>query len=205
MKGITLGDDFEGERDGDKTGSCSACQLTLKLLVNIAIEGETGMQRGWHLMGEEAIALCFIDSETYQLALLIEITETITIGKGCCASYHQRAVADALHLTYGSPYRLRSIEGEDICLVAIKQIWGKSSVKRLIELGGEGVVDLAERGTAVIAGMGSDEMVYLLSVGSGDILDILLIFQSALYLKRGDASLYHAWQMGDAVHILQRK
>ena len=86
----------------------------------------------------------------------------------------------------------------------MQEIGGIATIEGTVEIGREGIGANALGTAAILVRMTTDEGIELLTIGSGDILHIGEILQTALNLKGRGACLYQFLQMSDAVHVFQR-
>ena len=122
--------------------------------------------------------------------MTIEKTETVARRERFTGVEGDAAVAYTFHLPQAFAQRL--LGGERGHSLALPQkVVGEPTVERLLQVGYEKEAALARRGRMEVGAAFHDAVKQLAIVG-GDIFHISHILQSALYLERGDAGIYHA-------------
>ena len=109
----------------------------LELLVEIAVQHCFRTYAARHFQREQLIAFHTVYPETVQLALSVEVTQSVSIGEGLHARHGQAVAPYFFHRAYLFAQRFRSIQVEDARIASVGEIVGKPAAETLVQLGTE--------------------------------------------------------------------
>ena len=179
---------------------------SLKLAVIVAIERHARTEILWHTEREEAIAHHTIDTESLQLVVVIDETESVAIGEACHRRDIEGDVASyLLHLAHILSHRLRCVEGSDVGLATLEEVVGIATIESLLQIWHEGVIDMTSGGTAILLRIHRYQLIQRLIVGSHHILHIVDVLQSALYLEGRGTGVSQLLEMSNLTEVLERE
>lgn len=87
----------------------------------------------------------------------------------------------------------------------MKEIGSVAAIERLMKVRREGIATPSEGSPAVAVGMSADNSVKEPAIGSGDVLDIGDILQTALNLERRGAGIDELLQVVALIEVLERE
>ena len=97
--------------------------------------------------------------------LIIDEAQAITIGKTGDAGYIETVAADFLYLAYKLADCLRSIETCYVRLASFQEIVGKTTIKRLLQIGFEFISWTSKRWACILLGMFPADFIKTLAIG----------------------------------------
>ena len=199
----TIVNSTKGETNGNLALCTGFGEDAFLFLIAVAIEWHTRTKFPRHAVRPDAITLHTIGSETLQLTIGIDKTQSVAIGKVGDACHIERVATQFFHRSNIFAYGLRRIERGDIGLTTMQEISGITTIKSLPQVGGKGVSALPPRTATILIGIALDDLVESLTIGGCDILHIADIFETTLYLKRGGTSLDEFEQVVALIHVFQ--
>ena len=205
LQGEAISGGTERHPYGDLSLGTFLTQQALHLLIVITIETKTRTQVVRHLQREKTVALYPIHAEAFELALIVDEAETVTIAERRHACHIKRVATQFLHRTYELAHSLGRVERSNIRLTSMEEIRGIATIEGLAQVGLEGVGAAPLGGTLVLPGMLLDISVEQLAISRRHILHIRHILESALNLERYGTRLDEFAKMLALVHIFQRE
>ncbi len=172
----------------------------------VAIKGHTRAQVFRHTERIKTVAVHTVHTESLQLMVVVDETETVAIHKAGSGSHIERNVAPhLLHLAHIFSNSLGRVEGDDVGLAAIEEIIGVATVECLLEVGGEMVLRTSHRRPTIFVWIFCHDFIQFLTVGRNHILHIVDILEPSLYLERGGSRIGQFQQMVYLAEILERE
>ena len=156
---------------------------TFHLLIVIAVETKPRTQTGWHMLGKKAIALYPIHTETLQLTIVADETQTIAIGKAGRPCHIERIAPEFLDCPHKLTHRLWRIEAGYIRLSPVREVSGVATIECPLQIGFKSIGATAFRSTAVTVGIPTNDVIETLTVSCRHIFHVPDILQSAFYLE----------------------
>ena len=90
---------------------------------------------------------------------MVDEAQPVAVGKAGCSCHVERVSTQFLDCSHKLTHGLRRVKRRDVRLTAICEISGVATVERLLQIWGERIATMSERGAAVAVWILVDELV----------------------------------------------
>ena len=148
------------------------------------------------------ITLCPIYTKALKLAISVDETKAVAIGKGCHTGYCDALTPYLLHLSNIFTESLWRIRREDVVPATIGEICRISTIESLFQVWFKVVCNMSLRSSSILVRISLNNFVKSPTVCGSNVLNVCHILQSAFNLERHCTSIGKPFNVVDLTQVL---